>query len=90
MRHYSYLTLAAVHAALSYYCDHREEIDMESLEETGVQMPGANHAPQHPSLVRLKLAVGSNHSIATEVSPEAKKLADASGGARSWPAVQNS
>ena len=34
MRHYSYLTLAAVHAALSYYCDHREEIDMESLEES--------------------------------------------------------
>jgi hypothetical protein len=29
VRHYPYLTLAEVHAAMTYYHDHREEIDAE-------------------------------------------------------------
>jgi uncharacterized protein (DUF433 family) len=31
--HYPYLTLAEVHSAMTYYHDHREEIDAEVREE---------------------------------------------------------
>jgi uncharacterized protein (DUF433 family) len=33
VRHYPYLTLAEVHAAMGYYHDHREEIDSEIKAE---------------------------------------------------------
>jgi hypothetical protein len=33
VRHYPYLTLAEVHAAMAYYYDHREEIDAEIRAE---------------------------------------------------------
>jgi uncharacterized protein (DUF433 family) len=33
VRHYPYLTLAEVHAAMTYYHDHREEIDAEIQAE---------------------------------------------------------
>jgi uncharacterized protein (DUF433 family) len=33
VRHYSYLTLAEVHAALTYYFDHRDEIEAELIAE---------------------------------------------------------
>src|SRR5882724_8760446 len=33
VRHYPYLTLAEVHAAMTYYHDHRQEIDAEIESE---------------------------------------------------------
>jgi uncharacterized protein (DUF433 family) len=33
VRHYPYLTLAEVHAAMTYYHDHRDEIDAEIQNE---------------------------------------------------------
>jgi hypothetical protein len=33
VRHYPYLTLAEVHAAMTYYHDHRDEIDAEIQSE---------------------------------------------------------
>lgn len=33
VRHYPYLTLAEVHAAMAYYHDHRAEIDAEIQDE---------------------------------------------------------
>ena len=33
VRHYPYLTLAEVHAAMTYYHDHRDEIDAEIQAE---------------------------------------------------------
>jgi hypothetical protein len=33
VRHYPYLTLAEVHAAMTYYHDHRQEIDAEIASE---------------------------------------------------------
>jgi hypothetical protein len=56
VRHYPYLTLAEVHAALGYYFDHREEIDAELLEESrGVDAWRKSH-PTASELVRLKQA----------------------------------
>ncbi len=56
VRHYPYLTLGEVHAALGYYFDHREEIDTELLEEShGADAWRTTH-PTASELVRLKLA----------------------------------
>ena len=56
VRHYPYLTLAEVHATLSYYFDHREEIDTGLLEESrGVDAWRKSH-PTASELVRLKQA----------------------------------
>ena len=33
VRHYPYLTLSEVHSAMTYYHDHRNEIDMEIRQE---------------------------------------------------------
>jgi hypothetical protein len=33
VRHYPYLTLAEVHSAMTYYHDHRDEIDAEIRDE---------------------------------------------------------
>lgn len=35
VRQYPYLTPAEVHAAMTYYFDHREEIENELISETG-------------------------------------------------------
>jgi hypothetical protein len=39
VRHYPYLNLAEVHAAMAYYHDHRQEIDAEiQLESEGLKI----------------------------------------------------
>lgn len=55
VRHYPYLTLAEVHAALGYYFDHREEIDAELLEESREADAWRQAHPTASELVRLKL-----------------------------------
>jgi hypothetical protein len=57
VRHYSYLTLAEVHAALGYYYDHREEIDTELLEESRDADAWRESHPTASELVRLKRPV---------------------------------
>ena len=57
VRHYPYLTLGEVHAALGYYFDHREEIDRELLEESRAADAWRKAHPTASELVRLKLAV---------------------------------
>jgi uncharacterized protein (DUF433 family) len=54
VRQYPYLTLAEVHAALTYYFDHLEEIEDELLiEYRDVEKWRQTH-PTPPLLVRLK------------------------------------
>jgi len=55
VRHYPYLTLAEVHAALGYYFDHREEIDAELLQESRDVDSWRKSHPTASELVRLKL-----------------------------------
>ena len=57
VRHYPYLTLGEVHAALGYYFDHREEIDAELLEESREADAWRKAHPTASELVRLKHAV---------------------------------
>ena len=57
VRHYPYLTLGEVHAALGYYFDHREEIDAELLEESRDADAWRKAHPTASELVRLKIAV---------------------------------
>jgi hypothetical protein len=57
VRHYPYLTLGEVHAALGYYFDHREEIDAELLEESRDADAWRKAHPTASELVRLKHAV---------------------------------
>ncbi|MCE0524141.1 MAG: DUF433 domain-containing protein [Methylacidiphilales bacterium] len=54
-RHYPYLTLGEVHAALGYYFDHREEIDSELLEESRHADAWRKAHPTASELVRLKV-----------------------------------
>jgi len=56
VRHYPYLTLGEVHAALGYYFDHREEIDAELLEESRDADAWRKAHPTVSELVRLKHA----------------------------------
>jgi Protein of unknown function (DUF433) len=42
VRHYPYLTLAEVHAAMTYYHDHRDEIDAEIDSELALLNSGSN------------------------------------------------
>lgn len=42
VRHYPYLTLAEVHAAMTYYHDHRDEIDAEIRSELDQLNNGAD------------------------------------------------
>jgi hypothetical protein len=56
VRHYPYLTLGEVHAALGYYFDHREEIDAELLEESRDADAWRKAHPSASELVRLKIA----------------------------------
>lgn len=53
-RQYSYLSLAEVHAALTYYFDHREEIENELLAEDGEAEAWRQAHPTAPLLLRLK------------------------------------
>ena len=57
VRHYPYLTLGEVHAALGYYFDHREEIDAELLKESRHADAWRKAHPTASELVRLKHAV---------------------------------
>src|SRR5438067_12183321 len=48
VRHYPYLTLAEVHAAMAYYHDHPEEIDAEiqaELEQLKSEAGTQSHSP---------------------------------------------
>jgi uncharacterized protein (DUF433 family) len=53
VRHYPYLKLAEVHAAMSYYHDHQEEIDAEIQAELDQLENESN--PNSRSAVWLKL-----------------------------------
>jgi hypothetical protein len=53
-RQYSYLTLSEVHAALTYYFDHRDEIDEELVAESHAVENWKQLHPTPPLLIRLK------------------------------------
>ena len=53
-RQYPYLCLAEVHAALTYYFDHREEIENELLAEDREVEAWQQAHPAAPLLLRLK------------------------------------
>ena len=53
-RQYPYLTLAEVHAAMTYYFDHREEIEDELVAEYREVEERKRMHPTPPFLVRLK------------------------------------
>lgn len=54
VRQYPYLTLAETHAALTYYFDHREEIEEELVAEYRQVEDWKKVHPTPPLLVRLK------------------------------------
>ena len=54
VRQYPYLTLAEVHAALTYYFDHREEIDAELAAEFRDAAEWKKAHPTPAALARLK------------------------------------
>src|SRR5258708_36166785 len=54
VRHYPYLTLAEVHAAMAYYYDHPEEIDAEIQAEIDQLEQDANTKPRSPVWLKLK------------------------------------
>ena len=54
VRQYPYLTLAEAHAALTYYFDHREEIEDELVAEYRDVEEWKKSHPTPPFLVRLK------------------------------------
>jgi hypothetical protein len=53
VRHYPYLKLAEVHAAMGYYHDHQQEIDAEIQAELDQLQAEAKSEP--PSAIWLKL-----------------------------------
>ena len=53
-RQYPYLTPAEVHAAMTYYFDHREEIEDELVAEYREVESWKKAHPTPPLLVRLK------------------------------------
>ena len=53
-RQYPYLTLAEVHAAMTYFFDHREEIESELVEEYRRVEEWKKMHPTPPFLMRLK------------------------------------
>src|SRR5436309_12705223 len=53
VRHYPYLTLAEVHAAMGYYHDHQQEIDAEIEAELDQLAKAGRDTP--PSAIWLKL-----------------------------------
>ena len=54
VRQYPHLTLAEAHAALTYYFDHREEIEEELVAEYHSVEDWKKAHPTPPLLVRLK------------------------------------
>ena len=54
VRQYPYLTLAEVHAAMTYYFDHREEIENELISEYREVEDWKKAHPTSPLLLRLK------------------------------------
>ena len=54
VRQYPYLTLAETHAALTYYFDHRDEIEDELIAEYREVEEWKKAHPTPPLLVRLK------------------------------------
>jgi uncharacterized protein (DUF433 family) len=54
VRQYPYLTLAETHAALTYYFDHRDEIEGEVLAEYRNAEEWKKKHPTPPFLLRLK------------------------------------
>ena len=54
VRRYPYLSLAEVHAALTYYHDHREEIDREIEGEAAEVERLRRSVPESPLLRRLR------------------------------------
>jgi uncharacterized protein (DUF433 family) len=54
VRQYPYLSLAEVHAALTYYHDHREEIDREIEAEATEVERLRRSTPESPLLKRLR------------------------------------
>ncbi len=55
-RQYPYLSLGEVHAALTYYFDHRDEIEDELVDEYRQVEDWKKTHPTPPFLVRLKQA----------------------------------
>ena len=53
-RQYRYLSLAEIHAALTYYFDHREEIENELIAEDREVEAWRQAHPTAPLLLRLK------------------------------------
>ena len=53
-RQYSYLTLAEVHAAMTYYFDHRDEVETELMNEYRDTEEWKRKHPTPPFLLRLK------------------------------------
>lgn len=53
-RQYPYLTLAEIHAALTYYFDNREEIEAELLAEDKLCEESEKQHPPSPMWFRLK------------------------------------
>jgi uncharacterized protein (DUF433 family) len=53
-RQYPYLTLAEVHAAMTYYFDHQQEIENELLSEYQEVEIWKKAHPTSPLLLRLK------------------------------------
>ena len=54
VRHYPYLTLAEVHAAMGYYHDHKDEIDAEIQAELDELARSPNPNPRSAPWLRLK------------------------------------
>jgi hypothetical protein len=54
VRQYPYLTLAEVHAAMTYYFDHREEIENELISEYREVEDWKKAHPTSALLLRLK------------------------------------
>ena len=54
VRQYPYLSLAEVHAALTYYHDHRDEIDQEIESEAAEVERLRRSTPESPLLKRLR------------------------------------
>jgi uncharacterized protein (DUF433 family) len=54
VRHYPYLTLSEVHAAMTYYHDHRDEIDAEIQDELEQLNSASNTNSQSPVWLKLK------------------------------------
>ena len=53
-RQHLYLTLAEAHAAMGYYFDHQEEIDLEIRQELQQVQESLTQATKSPFYIRMK------------------------------------